>query len=114
MERLVGLFDVLKSWFSSDQFYGCPFINAVAEHDKNDDRMRRLALRHKGVVLACVSDLASEIAPNASYGLTHEIALLIDGAIVAALITRNPEVADHARRAAEKLALASMRSFPTP
>ena len=106
-DRLMGLFDVLKTWFSSAQFYGCPFINAVGEHDKNDDRMRRLALRHKGVVLACVGDLAAEVAADASQELTNEIALLIDGTIVAALITRNPDVADHARRAVEKLIRAS-------
>ena len=35
--------------------------------------------------------------------LQHELNLLIDGAIVAALITRDPNVADHGRKAAARL-----------
>src|SRR5277367_5133047 len=30
VERLLGVFDVLERWFLSDDFRGCPFVNAVA------------------------------------------------------------------------------------
>ncbi len=102
-DKLVHLFDVLKKWFAEEHFYGCPFINAVAEHDKDDDRMRAIALRHKTVVLDKIRELAREARPEDSEGLTHELALLIDGAIVAALITRDPNIADHARNAAARI-----------
>lgn len=102
-DKLVHLFDVLKKWFAEEHFYGCPFINAVAENDKDDDRMRAIALRHKTIVLDKIRDLAREARPEDAEGLTHELALLIDGAIVAALITRDPSIADHARNAAARV-----------
>ena len=33
--KLMRIFPALKTWFGEDRFYGCPFINAVAEHDKD-------------------------------------------------------------------------------
>lgn len=101
--KLVNLFDVLREWFAEESFFGCPFINAVGEHDKEDDRMREIALRHKKIVLDKIRELAKEARPQDPEGLTHELALLIDGAIVAALITRDPDVATHARNAAARI-----------
>ncbi|MBN9672119.1 TetR/AcrR family transcriptional regulator [Roseibium aggregatum] len=101
--KLVDLFDVLKRWFCEENFFGCPFINAIGEHDKNDDRLRDIALRHKGIVLDKIRELARQARPADPEGLTHELALLIDGAIVAALLTRDPSVADHARNAAARI-----------
>ena len=46
-DKLVHIFDVLKRWFAEENFYGCPFINAVGEHDKEDDRIRLLTLKRK-------------------------------------------------------------------
>lgn len=102
-DKLVHLFDVLKKWFAEENFYGCPFINAVGEHDKEDDRIRLLTLKHKKIVLDKITELARAARPKDPEGLTHELNLLIDGAIVAALITRDPDVADHARNAAARL-----------
>ncbi len=50
-ERLARIGPALRQWFSRDDYYGCPFINAVGESDKADDRMRTLAIAHKKVVL---------------------------------------------------------------
>lgn len=102
-DKLEHLFDVLKKWFAEEHFYGCPFINAVGEHDKEDDRIRLLTLKHKKIVLDKITELSREARPDDPEGLTHELNLLIDGAIVAALITRDPNVADHARNAAARL-----------
>jgi AcrR family transcriptional regulator len=102
-DKLEHIFDVLKKWFAEENFYGCPFINAVGEHDKEDDRIRLLTLKHKKIVLDKITELTRIARPDDAEGLTHELALLIDGAIVAALITRNPDVADHARNAAARL-----------
>lgn len=91
-ERLDRIVPLLGSWFAEDRFYGCPFINAVGEHDKSDDRMRRLALAHKGEVLAKIASLLHEAGASDAAGLSHQVGLIIDGAIVAALVTRNHEV----------------------
>jgi AcrR family transcriptional regulator len=101
--KLARIFPALKSWFGEERFYGCPFINAVAEHDKDQKQFRTIALRHKKVVLAHIEKLAAEMGAADPEGFAHQLALLIDGAIVAAMVSRNPDVADTAGLAASAL-----------
>src|SRR5882724_6984857 len=101
--KLTRIFPALKTWFGEDRFYGCPFINAVAEHDKDQKQFRNIALRHKKVVLAHIERLAGEMGAVEPASLAHQLALLIDGAIVAAMVSRNPGVADTAGLAAGNL-----------
>ncbi|RTL71827.1 MAG: TetR/AcrR family transcriptional regulator [Hyphomicrobiales bacterium] len=101
--RLDAIFPVLAQWFRQKRFYGCPFINAVAEHDKTSDRVRKLAIEHKQQVLAHIRALGVEAGARDPDRLTHEIALLMDGAIVTAMITRAPAAADFAKVAYDKL-----------
>ncbi len=109
-ERLLAIFPVLSKWFRQKRFYGCPFINAVAEHDKTSDRVRVLALAHKSQVLSFISGLCIEAGAREPDQLTHQIALLMDGAIVAAMITKNPGVADVAQTALVQLLTIELRS----
>src|ERR1700761_2666224 len=101
--KLTRIFPALKSWFGEERFYGCPFINAVGEHDKDSKQFRAIALRHKKVVLAHIEQLAAEMGAGKPESLAHQLALLIDGAIVAAMVTRDPKVADTAALAAGAL-----------
>src|SRR6266571_5211904 len=101
--KLMRIFPALKSWFGEERFYGCPFINAVAEHDKDQKQFRAIAMRHKKVVLAHIEKLAAEMGVAEPELLAHQLALLIDGAIVAAMVSRNPAVADTAGLAAGSL-----------
>ena len=101
--KLTRIFPALKSWFGEERFYGCPFINAVAEHDKDQKQFRAIAMRHKKVVLTHIEKLAAEMGAAEPELLAHQLALLIDGAIVAAMVSRNPGVADAAGLAAGSL-----------
>jgi AcrR family transcriptional regulator len=101
--KLARIFPALKEWFGQERFYGCPFINAVGEHDKDQKQFRVIALRHKKVVLAHIENLASEMGAADPGVLTHQIGLLMDGAIVAAMVSRDPGVADTAGLAARSL-----------
>jgi len=96
LERLARIAPTLKAWFGQENFYGCPFINAVGESDKADDRMRTLALAHKKVVLERLTELCDEAGYNEPAQVAHALGLVIDGAIVAALVTRDAAVADTA------------------
>ena len=40
LARLHRIGPALRLWFDREDFYGCPFINAVSESDKADNRMR--------------------------------------------------------------------------
>ena len=101
--KLTRIFPALKSWFGEERFYGCPFINAVAEHDKDAKQFRAIALKHKKVVLSHIEKLADEMGATEPQVLAHQLALLIDGAIVAAMVSRDPGVADTAGLAAGSL-----------
>lgn len=105
--RLRAVFPALKEWFGRAEFYGCPFINAVGEHDKGEDRLRTITLHHKRLVLDHLSALASEAGCQKPEALAHQIGLLMDGATVAALVTRDCGVADAAGGVVEAL-LASL------
>ena len=98
-EKLDRVFPLLKEWFEREDFYGCPFINAVGEHEKSDPRLRELAMQHKAAVLDAISALAAEAGAREPESLAHQIGLLIDGAIVAAMVTRQPALADVAATA---------------
>src|SRR6267154_2231072 len=69
----------------------------------NATGIRAIALRHKKVVLAHIEKLADEMGATEPQVLAHQLALLIDGAIVAAMVSRDPGVADTAGLAAGSL-----------
>ena len=94
-DRLVGIFDVLEKWFKQDGFYGCAFINAVAEHNKEDPRIRALALAHKKKVHAVIRAMVDQAGVVNPEAMTEAIGMLVDGAIIAAVITGTSEHARH-------------------
>jgi len=98
-ERLDRIGPALRIWFSREDFYGCPFINAVGESDKADDRLRTLAIAHKKIVLERLAALCAEAGEPEPEQAAHTLGLIIDGAIVMALITRDPSAAEVASRA---------------
>jgi AcrR family transcriptional regulator len=103
VERLRRIFPLLAEWFGQDRFYGCPFINAIGEHDKRDDRLRAVTLAHKQAVLGRIEILARDAGSPDPHRLAHQLGILIDGAIVAAMVTRDPGVATLAAATADRL-----------
>ena len=71
----------------------------MRESDKAENRMRVLAIAHKKVVLERMAALCAEAGLKEPDEVAHSFGLVIDGAIVAALVTRDPGVADTASRA---------------
>src|SRR5262247_2819760 len=73
--KLSRIFPALKTWFGEERFYGCPFINAVAEHDKDRKQFRNIALKHKKVVLAHIEKLAAEMGAAEPQVFAHQLGL---------------------------------------
>ncbi len=98
-----GLFAAFKEWFAREDFRGCAFINAAVEladpaHPGRSyvrEQKRRFGEFIRGYLTASLGAEAASVVPA--------IALLIEGAIVTALIHGAPEVADVAADAAEKI-----------
>lgn len=105
--KLVGIFDILGEWFTTEAFYGCPFTNAVGEFDKRDAHYKRLALVHKRVIIDHIERLAEEGGLRDAHDVACQLCMLVDGAIACALINNDAKVAQTARAAALKIVAAS-------
>lgn len=88
-DKLCAVFDILEIWFSDPEFYGCPFINAIGEATSNNEDLRRAAKNHKSHVNLWIRAQAMELGLSAPEELVREMTVLIDGAIVAAQVTRD-------------------------
>jgi AcrR family transcriptional regulator len=106
-EKLVAVFDVLEEWFADEHFYGCPLINAVGEFDKKSARYKTLASAQQSVLFDQLTSIAKEAQFKEPTALAHQLAFLMNGTIVTALITGDPKVAQEARAAAVKIIDAS-------
>lgn len=99
--RTLAVFDVLEAWFSDPGFYGCPFINAVAEFDTGNDAVRKAAEKHKEHLITWLKAQAIEMKMPDVTETARSFAVLIDGAIVAAQHSRDPGFARTAKHLAE-------------
>jgi AcrR family transcriptional regulator len=105
--RLLGMFDVLREWFTSDGFHGCAFLNAAGEIASPDDPIRVVAREHKERLLAFVrtqcDEFVAEIGVDVRRAerLSRQLLVLLDGAIGVALVSGDPDAALDARSAAE-------------
>jgi len=96
----LAVFDVLFDWFSDDSFYGCPFINAVAEFDSGNSSIREAADQHKSHLVTWLMANAIELNAANPKEFSRSIVVLVDGAIVAAQNARDPNFARDAGRVA--------------
>ena len=107
-ERLLAIFDVLREWFVSKDFHGCMFVKASAEFGAPESAIRAASCEHKRLLTNYVEDLAREAGAGEPAELAGEIALLIEGATVAAQINCDCAAAYQAKRAAERLIAATI------
>ena len=92
--RLAGIMAALAPWFGGDRFYGCAFMNAVAEHAKGEPWLRGLAAEHHQQIIGFLAALAGEAGYADTTTLARRILLVIDGAIAAFLVSGDPAVLD--------------------
>ena len=108
VERILALFDLMQNWFKSEDFYGCVFINAVAEHDKGNSWIQEIANRHGEKINARLQAMVAQSGIQDPELVTKKLSLLIDGTIVTAMVIGNGEVAHIGRLTAEDI----LRSAP--
>ncbi len=109
MARLHAVAPALGQWFGGGRFYGCAFMNAIAEHDKEERWLRDIAAEHHGHVLGFLATLA-ERAGFAEPGLlAKQLLLLIDGATAALMVTNDASVLAIAARNVNAVLATSLR-----
>jgi AcrR family transcriptional regulator len=107
-QRLLAVFDILGDWFGQEEFRGCLFINAASEYCGLDARIGDLVARHKRLVREELQRLAREAGVSQPAALADQLSLLVEGAIVMALMEQSPGWATTAKEAARVLVKAAM------
>lgn len=102
-ERLLVIFDVLDDWFRSSTFRGCAFINASVELADPQHPGHEAIVAHKRRTRDYLRELAEDAGARDVVGLSEALMLLIEGAVVTALVERDYEAALRARRTARIL-----------
>jgi AcrR family transcriptional regulator len=105
--RLLGAFDVLAEWLADAAFRGCALQNACVELADASHAGHRLAATHKRALKAYLADLATQAGVRHPRAMADQLALLLEGAIVSALVDHSATPARTARAAAEALLRAS-------
>jgi AcrR family transcriptional regulator len=102
-EQILATFDSLERRFSSKDFRGCPFVNAVAELGAEDQSVRRIAIAFKESRRLWFRDLLVQLGVNDAEALATQLAVLVDGCIAQDLVRNDPAMARAAKEVAKVL-----------
>jgi AcrR family transcriptional regulator len=106
-EQILADFDRLERVCGSDEFRGCPFVNAVAELGEKKHPANRIAVEFKEQRRLWFRDLLVRAGGADPEGLSTQLLLLVDGAVAGALVRGDPAMARAAREAARVLLAAA-------
>jgi len=107
LEQVYRYFDWLERWFATDTFRGCPFVNAVAELGDPTHPGTKMAVAFKEQRRLWLRDALTQMKVADPDGLATQVAILVEGAIIAALVRHDPSVARAAKAAARVLLTAA-------
>jgi AcrR family transcriptional regulator len=107
LEQILRVFDWMERWFANEAFRGCPFVNAVAELGDVAHPGTKMAVAFKEQRRVWMRDLLAQMKVPDPDGLATQVAILAEGAIIAALIRGDPSMARAAKAAARILLTAA-------
>jgi AcrR family transcriptional regulator len=102
-DKLRAFFAALKDWFESPGFRGCAFQNAAVELADPAHAGTKFVREHKRRFQAFLAGLVEEAVGQGAGKVAPAVGLLVEGAIVTAVIQGSPAAVDVARDAALKL-----------
>jgi len=97
---LRAFFAALKEWFESPGFRGCAFQNAAIELADPKHPGAEFVRGHKRRFFELLKGIVEETVGRSATKLAPAVGLLVEGAIVTAVIQGTPDAADVARDAA--------------
>jgi AcrR family transcriptional regulator len=98
-ERLLATFDVLRDWYASPNFRGCPFINAVLEIADASHKAHHVSINLRESIRQIIVRLAVEAGVKNPDLFSRQYLLLIGGASLMATIEQSSEGATFAQTA---------------
>lgn len=104
----LAVFDALDDWFRSDSFFGCNFIRAAGEYARSDSAIYDYAAFHKKYIRSTIEKNLGCGEARTRKQLAGRIALLVDGAIVAAHTRGEKNAAREAKKTAEVIIAAAV------
>ncbi|MCU0535659.1 MAG: TetR/AcrR family transcriptional regulator [Hydrococcus sp. Prado102] len=107
-ERLLATFDVLREWYASPGFRGCPFINAVLEIADASHKAHHVSIDLRESIRQIIIRLATEAGVKNPDAFSKQYLLLIGGASLMATIERSPDGATFAQNTLSVLIDASL------
>jgi AcrR family transcriptional regulator len=107
LEQILRIFDWLERWFATDTFRGCPFVNAVAELGDARHPGTKMAVAFKEQRRLWLRDALAQMDVADPDTLATQVAILAEGAIIAALVRGDPGMARAAKSAARVLLTAA-------
>jgi AcrR family transcriptional regulator len=108
-EQILGVFDRLEQAFARDGFRGCPYVNAVTELSDPRHPAAAIALQFKEERRVWFRGLLERLNVKDPEGLATQMQLLVEGALVSAVVRGDATPARAARAAAEVLLAAAAR-----
>jgi AcrR family transcriptional regulator len=96
-EQILGIFDALKAWFEKPTFRGCVFVNATVELADPEHPARGTILNHKHRMREWITGLATEAGLSDPAAVGAHVMLLMEGAIITALVDQDPTAADRGK-----------------
>ena len=95
--RLLAIFDVAEDWFTSQNFFGCMFINVIGEYSAPDSPFRSISKDFKNLMKSYILNLTTEAKASDPQKLADEWAILLEGAIVTAQVMEQASAAQTAK-----------------
>lgn len=108
-DRLSAFFAALKDWFQSPGFRGCAFMNACVELADAEHAASQFSAEHKERFHDMITEILTETAGAKAASAAPAIGLMVEGAIVTAVMHQTSDSADVARDAALALAAKTTR-----
>ncbi|MBO9998355.1 MAG: TetR/AcrR family transcriptional regulator [Cyanobacteria bacterium SID2] len=103
IDRLLAIFDALQEWFEQPDFRGCAFINSTVELVDPKHPGYQVSLDHQQAIFDYILSLANAAnLPNPDV-VTRQFIILIEGAVVVAMMQRDAEAALQAKQVAATL-----------
>ncbi|MDV2996324.1 MAG: hypothetical protein N4J56_005978 [Chroococcidiopsis sp. SAG 2025] len=109
-EQLLATFDVLREWYASPNFRGCPFINAVLEIANASHKAHQVSIDLRESIRQVIMHLAVEAGVKNPDFFSQQYLLLIGGASLMATIERSPDGATFAQTALSVLIDANLEN----
>ena len=101
-EQLLVIFDVSEQWFNEANFHGCLAVKAIGEFSEKNKAIQRSCEEFVRLIGEYMEGLAVKAGAQDPEGLAQELVLLFEGAIVMAVVSGNPQVAQQAKTMARR------------